>query len=84
MAGLYIFIAGVTIAFLSVLFILVSWAIGFIRFFRSGGDEGIAGIFCGQIGGMIGMVVGAFIAFIGALMGGWTLFQTYLIPLLQR
>jgi hypothetical protein len=81
--SLILFVLGVVIVFGSFIYAAVNMGLSAKRFFDGTGDN-FGNMFMGHIGAMIGMVIGGFIAAIGAFTGGWAIFQSYIIPFLQK
>lgn len=81
--SLILFVLGIVIAFGSFIFTMVNIGMSAKRFFN-GTDDNFGNVFMGHIGAMIGMGIGGLIATIGVLTGGLTIFQSYIIPFLQK
>lgn len=81
--SLILSVLGVAIVFGSLIFAAINMGLSAKRFF-DGADDNFGNVFMGHMGAMIGMAIGGLIAIIGALTGGWTIFQSYIIPFLQK
>lgn len=81
--SLILFVMGIVIAFGSFIYAAINMGLSAKRFL-DGTDANFGNMFMGHIGAMISMVIGGLIAAIGALTGGWTIFQSYIIPFLQK